>query len=119
MYFFHNSPSAKPQAGIIQEQFGGWGCTMTTLMQEIRYIMSPKAKKKESAPKKKKEAASKARSSSEPAPDSSEFIEAQTAAFLKAGGKVDVIPSGVSGQQSMAAGRKHITLGNSNNKSGG
>ena len=49
--------------------------------------------------------------------ESSESIEAMTSAFLKAGGEVQKIPSGVSGQESMAPGRKHITLGN-NNKQG-
>lgn len=47
-------------------------------------------------------------------PDASETslsIEEQTAAFLKAGGAIEQIESGISGQQSMA-GPKHITLGN-------
>ncbi|ARN73401.1 hypothetical protein [Oceanicoccus sagamiensis] len=47
-------------------------------------------------------------------PDASETslsIEEQTAAFLKAGGAIEQIESGVSGQQSMA-GPKHITLSN-------
>jgi hypothetical protein len=65
-------------------------------------------------PKKRKSAGKKA----EVAKDSSESIRALTAAFLKAGGEVEVIPSGVSGQQSMAPGRKHITLGNSNKSTG-
>ncbi|MEE8059841.1 MAG: hypothetical protein V3T17_18715 [Pseudomonadales bacterium] len=43
-------------------------------------------------------------------------IEAQTKAFLEAGGAIERINSGVSGQQSMA-GPKHITLGNSNRPS--
>jgi len=38
-------------------------------------------------------------------------IEEQTLAFLKSGGEIEQINSGVSGQQSMA-GPKHITLGN-------
>ena len=45
------------------------------------------------------------------ATETSTSIEEQTKAFLAAGGKVDQISSGVSGQQSMA-GPKHITLGN-------
>jgi hypothetical protein len=65
-------------------------------------------------PKKKRSGSKKA----EAAVDSSKSIETLTAAFLKAGGQVEVIPSGVSGQQSMAPGRKHITLGNSNKSSG-
>lgn len=47
-------------------------------------------------------------------PDASETslsIEEQTAAFLKAGGAIEKIQSGISGQQSMA-GPKHITLSN-------
>ncbi|MCP3907428.1 MAG: hypothetical protein GY712_05360 [Oceanicoccus sp.] len=47
-------------------------------------------------------------------PDATETslsIEEQTAAFLKAGGAIEQIESGVSGQQSMA-GPKHITLSN-------
>lgn len=47
-------------------------------------------------------------------PDASETslsIEEHTAAFLKAGGAIEQIESGISGQQSMA-GPKHITLGN-------
>ncbi|MEH6822961.1 MAG: hypothetical protein V7629_03510 [Motiliproteus sp.] len=38
-------------------------------------------------------------------------IQEQTAAFLKAGGEIQVINSGVSGQANLA-GPKHITLGN-------
>ena len=63
---------------------------------------------------KKKKSTKKA----EVAKDSSESIEKLTAAFLEAGGEVEVIASGVSGQQSMAPGRKHITLGNSNKSTG-
>lgn len=37
-------------------------------------------------------------------------IEEQTAAFLKSGGKIQQIPTGVSGQTNLA-GPKHITLG--------
>ncbi len=37
-------------------------------------------------------------------------IEEQTAAFLKCGGKVQQIPSGVTGQVNLA-GPRHITLG--------
>lgn len=64
--------------------------------------MAAKPKKKSAAARKQAEADA----------DSSKSIQEQTAAFLKAGGTVEVIPSGVSGQQSMAPGRKHITLGN-------
>lgn len=45
------------------------------------------------------------------ASETSESIEAQMEAFFAAGGKIDVIDSGVSGQTSVA-GPKHITLGN-------
>tara|TARA_R110001583_G_scaffold7295_6_gene36331 strand:- start:176 stop:394 length:219 start_codon:yes stop_codon:yes gene_type:complete len=38
-------------------------------------------------------------------------IQEQTAAFLKAGGEIQVINSGVSGQHNLA-GPKHISLGN-------
>jgi hypothetical protein len=41
----------------------------------------------------------------------SQSIEEQTKLFLKSGNKIDVIQSGISGQQSMAP-SKHITLGN-------
>ena len=41
----------------------------------------------------------------------SQSIEEQTRLFLKSGNKIDVIQSGISGQQSMAA-SKHIKLGN-------
>jgi len=41
--------------------------------------------------------------------ETSESIARQTAAFLKAGGKVEKIPRGVSGQTSLTA-RKHITI---------
>jgi len=43
--------------------------------------------------------------------ETSRTIAEQTEAILKAGGKVDQIKSGVSGQQSLA-GPKHISLGN-------
>ncbi len=43
------------------------------------------------------------------AAETSLSIEEQTKAFLKAGGAIEQINSGVSGQQSMA-GPKHITL---------
>ncbi len=43
--------------------------------------------------------------------ETSESIASQTEAFLKAGGKVQEIPRGVSGQPSAAA-RKHITISN-------
>lgn len=41
--------------------------------------------------------------------------EEMIAAFLRAGGKIQQIPTGVSGQQNMA-GPKHITLGNKPNR---
>lgn len=47
-----------------------------------------------------------------PQEESSKSIAAQTEAFLKAGGKINQIDTGVSGQQSVA-GPKHIQLGNS------
>lgn len=43
---------------------------------------------------------------------SSQAISEQTEAFLKAGGKIEVIKSGVSGQQALQ-GPRHISLGNS------
>jgi len=43
--------------------------------------------------------------------ETSETIEEQTRLFLQSGQKIQVIQSGVSGQQSMAA-NKHIRLGN-------
>ena len=43
--------------------------------------------------------------------ETSQSIEDQTKAFFKAGGKVDQIRTGVSGQQSLA-GPRHISLGN-------
>lgn len=54
------------------------------------------------APAKKKQPA---------AVETSQSIEEQTRLFLKSGNKIDVIQSGISGQQSMAA-SKHIKLGN-------
>ncbi|TNG02284.1 MAG: hypothetical protein EP297_01255 [Gammaproteobacteria bacterium] len=45
------------------------------------------------------------------AKETSQSIEEQTKAFLEAGGKIDYINSGVSGQQNLV-GPKHITLGN-------
>jgi len=45
--------------------------------------------------------------------ETSQSIEEQTKLFLKSGNKIQVIQSGISGQQSMAA-NKHIKLGNSN-----
>ncbi|MEH6469795.1 MAG: hypothetical protein V7752_00980 [Halopseudomonas sp.] len=47
--------------------------------------------------------------------ETTQSIEEQTAAFLKAGGQIEVINAGVSGQQNLA-GPKHISLGN--NKQG-
>lgn len=45
------------------------------------------------------------------ATETSQSIAEQTEAFLKSGGKIQQINSGVSGQESLA-GRKHISLGN-------
>ncbi len=42
-------------------------------------------------------------------------IAEQTAAFLKAGGKIDQIAQGVTGQQQLA-GPRHIVLGKNNRK---
>ena len=53
-------------------------------------------------------ASSKKRGQAAPV-ETSESIAEQTAAFLKAGGKVEEVPRGVSGQTSLAA-RKHITI---------
>ena len=53
-------------------------------------------------------ASNKRRSPATPA-ETSKSIAEQTAAFLKAGGKVEQVPRGVSGQTSLAA-RKHITI---------
>ena len=41
--------------------------------------------------------------------ETSQSIAEQTAAFIKAGGKVEQVPRGVSGQTSLTA-RKHITI---------
>ena len=41
--------------------------------------------------------------------ETSQSIAEQTAAFIKAGGKVEQIPRGVSGQTSLTT-RKHITI---------
>ena len=46
------------------------------------------------------------------ASETSESIEEQVKAYLKKGGEIQQIESGVSGQQSMGE-RKHINLGNS------
>tara|TARA_R110002072_G_scaffold36804_4_gene108027 strand:+ start:1098 stop:1289 length:192 start_codon:yes stop_codon:yes gene_type:complete len=43
--------------------------------------------------------------------ETSESIEQQTAAFLKAGNKIDQVDSGISGQPSLVV-NKHIKLGN-------
>jgi len=43
--------------------------------------------------------------------ETSQSIEEQTKLFLKSGHKIQVIQSGISGQQSMAP-SKHIKLGN-------
>lgn len=45
------------------------------------------------------------------AAESSKTIAEQTEAFFKAGGKIDYIQTGVSGQP-IVAGPKHISLGN-------
>jgi hypothetical protein len=45
------------------------------------------------------------------AKETSDSIAEQTRAFLKDGGKINYIDSGVSGQQNLI-GQKHITLGN-------
>ena len=48
----------------------------------------------------------------QPAPiETSQSIEEQTRAFFKAGGKIDHIKTGVSGQTSLS-GPRHISLGN-------
>jgi hypothetical protein len=52
-----------------------------------------------------------------PSVETSQSIEEQTRAFFKAGGKIEHINSGVSGQPSMA-GNRHISLGNNKAKSG-
>jgi hypothetical protein len=44
------------------------------------------------------------------ASETSKSIQEQTKAFLKAGGEIEQVRSGVSGQQNLA-GPKHITLG--------
>jgi hypothetical protein len=62
------------------------------------------AKKPTTQPSKKKQPASV---------ETSQSIEEQTKAFFKAGGKVDEIRTGVSGQQGLA-GPRHISLGTSN-----
>lgn len=48
------------------------------------------------------------------ATETSQSIEEQTAAFLKSGGEIEHINTGVSGQESLS-GPKHITLGNKSN----
>lgn len=45
--------------------------------------------------------------------ETSASIEAQIEDFLKAGGEIQQIASGVSGMPSMASGPRHIKLGNS------
>ena len=49
------------------------------------------------------------------ASETSQSIAEQTEAFLRAGGQIQEINSGVSGQESLA-GRKHISLGNKSNR---
>lgn len=58
--------------------------------------------KPKTAPSKKKPPAAK---------PTSQSIKEETEAFLKAGGKIQHIKSGVSGQENMG-GPRHITLGN-------
>jgi hypothetical protein len=60
---------------------------------------------------KPKTRAGTAKKKAAPASESSQSIAEQTQAFLKSGGKIDYVNSGVSGQQSMA-GPKYIALGN-------
>ena len=50
------------------------------------------------------------------ATETSKSIEEQTEAFLKAGGKIEYVNSGVSGVQSVAARSRHITLGSKSTK---
>ncbi len=57
-------------------------------------------------------ASSKKRGQNAPVETSASIAE-QTAAFLKAGGKIEEVPRGVSGQTSLAA-RKHITISSKN-----
>ena len=63
------------------------------------------AKPRTQAPKKKQASST----------ETSESIQEQTAAFFKAGGKIEKIRRGVSGQSNVR-GPKHISLGN---KAGG
>jgi len=56
-------------------------------------------------------AAKKSKSSTE----THQSIEEQTAAFLAAGGKIEQVDRGVTGQQSIA-GPRHIVLGKSSDK---
>jgi len=65
--------------------------------------VKPAAKKPHTQPGKKKQPASV---------ETSQSIEEQTKAIFKAGGKVEEIRTGVSGQQGLA-GPRHISLGNS------
>mgnify|MGYP000725316049 CR=1 FL=1 len=50
------------------------------------------------------------------AEETSQSIEDQVQAFIKSGGEIEQIETGVSGQLSMAP-NKHITLGNKSPKS--
>lgn len=68
---------------------------------------APKAASK-SAPK--AQTRTQAKKSREVATQTSQSIESQTEAFLKSGGKIQKIDSGISGQNFMA-GNKHIRLG--------
>lgn len=52
-----------------------------------------------------------ARKKDSPAVETSETIAEQTRLFLKNGGEIEVIASGVSGQPSLG-GNRHITIGN-------
>lgn len=67
-------------------------------------LMTKKLKKVQSSPGKLQEKA-----------DNGPSREDKVAEFLKSGGKIQQIPTGVSGQEKLT-GRKHITLGNKSNK---
>lgn len=73
---------------------------MTDIMPKTAPARTPPPAR--TAPAKKKEPA---------AVISSKTIAEQTEAFLRAGGVIDKVKSGVSGHQNLA-GPKHITLGN-------
>lgn len=67
-------------------------------------LMTKKLKKAQNSPETRQQKAEK-----EPS------REDKVAEFLKSGGKIQQIPTGVSGQEKLT-GRKHITLGNKSNK---